>query len=150
LILADLDLLRNINNTYGHLAGDAVLRGVADVFREHLREVDVPARFGGEEFAILLPETTIGDALVIAERVRAAVAETPFHSSTAKTPIWATVSIGVAAFPRDGRESSDLIHQADIAVYRAKLDGRNRVVEAVPDDALVPGQHLALVADAAR
>src|ERR671915_2129123 len=69
LIMADLDLLREINNTYGHLAGDAVLRGIADVFRAMLRHYDVPARFGGEEFSILLPETTPEEALEIAERI---------------------------------------------------------------------------------
>ena len=75
LIMADLDLLREINNTYGHLAGDAVLKGIAEVFREQLRHYDVPARFGGEEFAILLPETEPEQALEIAERIRRAVAE---------------------------------------------------------------------------
>ncbi len=75
LIMADLDLLRDINNTYGHLAGDAVLRGIAEVFRGELRHYDVPARFGGEEFCILLPETTPEVALEIAERIRSAVAD---------------------------------------------------------------------------
>ena len=72
--MADLDLLRDINNTYGHLAGDAVLQGIAEVFRSHLRHYDVPARFGGEEFAILLPETTPEQAFEIAERIRRTVA----------------------------------------------------------------------------
>ena len=75
LIMADLDLLRDINNTYGHLAGDAVLKGIAEVFRAQLRHYDVPARFGGEEFSILLPETPPDQALEIAERIRRAVAE---------------------------------------------------------------------------
>ena len=74
LVMADLDLLRDINNTYGHLAGDAVLQGIAEVFRSHLRHYDVPARFGGEEFAILLPETTPEQAFEIAERIRRTVA----------------------------------------------------------------------------
>ena len=128
LMMADLDLLREINNSYGHLAGDAVIRGVADVFRQQLRHFDVPARFGGEEFSILLPETPIEQALEIAERVRRAVAAELFEVSTSSDPIRATVSIGVATFPGDGGDQNELIHQADLAVYRAKLQGRNRVL----------------------
>ena len=103
LIMADLDLLRDINNTYGHLAGDAVLKGIAEVFRAELRHYDVPARFGGEEFAILLPETPPEQALEIAERIRRAVAERLFDVETSSEPIRATVSIGVAGYPKDGR-----------------------------------------------
>ena len=73
IVLADLDLLRDVNNTHGHLAGDAVLRGVADVLRSQLRPFDIPGRFGGEEFAIALPEASHEEALAIAERIRAAV-----------------------------------------------------------------------------
>jgi diguanylate cyclase (GGDEF)-like protein len=98
LLMADLDLLRDINNTYGHLAGDAVLAGVAKVFREQLREYDVPARFGGEEFSILLPETTPDKAAEIAERIRRAVAATDFDVSTSSEPIRATISLGIASY----------------------------------------------------
>ncbi len=130
LIMADLDLLRDINNTYGHLAGDAVLEGIADVFRQQLRQYDVPARFGGEEFAILLPETPPEEALEIAERIRRAVAERAFEVETSSEPIHATVSMGVAGFPKDGADANELVHHADLAVYRAKLQGRNRVLGA--------------------
>ena len=130
VIMADLDLLRDINNTYGHLAGDAVLAGVAQVFREQLRDYDVPARFGGEEFSILLPETAPQEALEIAERIRRAVAACEFEVETSSEPIHATVSLGVASFPRDGADANELVHQADLAVYRAKLQGRNRVLDA--------------------
>ncbi len=130
LLMADLDLLREINNTYGHLAGDAVLAGIAKIFRELLREYDVPARFGGEEFAILLPETAPPEAVEIAERIRHAVARASFEVETSSEPIRATVSIGVAGFPRDGLDANELVHQADLAVYRAKLQGRNRVLDA--------------------
>jgi diguanylate cyclase (GGDEF)-like protein len=136
--MADLDLLREINNTYGHLAGDAVLMGIAKVFRSHLRHYDVPARFGGEEFCILLPETPVEEALEIAERIRKAVSETPFEVETSSQPIRATVSIGVAAFPRDGVDANELIHQADLAVYRAKLQGRNRVLDASAEPLAAP------------
>src|SRR4051794_58888 len=138
LIMADLDLLRDINNTYGHLAGDAVLQGIAEVFRAQLRHYDVPARFGGEEFAILLPETPPEQAFEIAERIRRTVAERAFDVETSSEPIRATVSIGVAGFPRDGSDANELIHQADLAVYRAKLQGRNRVLDASSEPLLMP------------
>jgi diguanylate cyclase (GGDEF)-like protein/putative nucleotidyltransferase with HDIG domain len=130
LIMADLDLLRDINNTYGHLAGDAVLRGIAEVFRQQLRHYDVPARFGGEEFSILLPETPPDQAYEIADRIRRAVAAKLFEVETSSEPIRATISMGVAGFPRDGHDMNELVHQADLAVYRAKLQGRNRVLDA--------------------
>jgi diguanylate cyclase (GGDEF)-like protein/putative nucleotidyltransferase with HDIG domain len=138
LVMADLDLLRDINNTYGHLAGDAVLQGIAEVFRSQLRHYDVPARFGGEEFAILLPETPPEQAFEIAERIRRTVAERSFDVETSSEPIRATVSIGVAGFPRDGADANELIHQADLAVYRAKLQGRNRVLDASSEPLLMP------------
>ncbi|HEV8601891.1 MAG TPA: diguanylate cyclase [Gaiellaceae bacterium] len=138
LIMADLDLLRDINNSYGHLAGDAVLKGIAEVFRMHLRHYDVPARFGGEEFSILLPETTAEEAFEIAERIRKEVAARAFDVETSSQPIRATISIGVAAFPRDGQDANELIHQADLAVYRAKLQGRNRVLDATSEPLAVP------------
>ena len=138
LIMADLDLLRDINNSYGHLAGDAVLKGIAEVFRTYLRHYDVPARFGGEEFSILLPETTTEEALEIAERIRAAVSARTFDVETSSQPIRATISLGVASFPRDGTDANELIHQADLAVYRAKLQGRNRVLDASAEPLAVP------------
>jgi diguanylate cyclase (GGDEF)-like protein/putative nucleotidyltransferase with HDIG domain len=138
LIMADLDLLRDINNTYGHLAGDAVLKGIAETFRTQLRHYDVPARFGGEEFAILLPETPPEQAFEIAERIRRAVAASATDVETSSEPIRATVSIGVAAYPRDGVDANELIHQADLAVYRAKLQGRNRVLDASSEPLVVP------------
>src|SRR4051812_18750618 len=130
LIMADLDLLRDINNTYGHLAGDAVLRGISEVFRQQLRHYDVPARFGGEEFSILLPETPPDQAFEIADRIRRNVAAKLFEVETSSEPIRATISMGVAGFPRDGGDMNELVHQADLAVYRAKLQGRNRVLDA--------------------
>jgi diguanylate cyclase (GGDEF)-like protein/putative nucleotidyltransferase with HDIG domain len=138
LIMADLDLLREINNTYGHLAGDAVLKGIAEVFRAELRHFDVPARFGGEEFSILLPETPPEQALEIAERIRRAVAEKRFDVETSSDPIRATVSIGVSGYPKHAQDPNALIHQADLAVYRAKLQGRNRVLGASSEPLLMP------------
>ncbi|MGH3131485.1 MAG: bifunctional diguanylate cyclase/phosphohydrolase, partial [Gaiellaceae bacterium] len=146
LIMADLDLLRDINNNYGHLAGDAVLKGIAEVFRAQLRHYDVPARFGGEEFSILLPETPPEQALEIAERIRRAVAQRTFDVETSSEPIRATVSIGVAGFPKDAVDSNELIHQADLAVYRAKLQGRNRVLSASSEPLLIPAERSARLA----
>jgi diguanylate cyclase (GGDEF)-like protein/putative nucleotidyltransferase with HDIG domain len=136
LIMADLDLLRDINNTYGHLAGDAVLRGIAEVFRQQLRHYDVPARFGGEEFSILLPETPPEEALEIADRIRRAVSDLRYEVDTSSDPIRATISMGVANYPRDGSDMNELVHQADLAVYRAKLQGRNRVLDASDESLL--------------
>jgi diguanylate cyclase (GGDEF)-like protein/putative nucleotidyltransferase with HDIG domain len=128
IVVADLDLLREINNGYGHLAGDEVLRGVAEVFRRTLRADDIAARFGGEEFSIILPGTSREEALQIAERLRARIAETPFAIEMSEQPLSATVSMGVAAFPADATTANELFHLADLAVYRAKVAGRNRVV----------------------
>jgi len=128
LLMADLDFLRNINNTHGHLAGDVVIKGIADILREQLRRYDVASRFGGEEFSVLLPETPHAQALQIAERIRTAVAERLFEVDTAPEPIRATLSIGVATCPEDATGAKELVHEADIAVYAAKAGGRNRVV----------------------
>lgn len=137
VIMADLDLLRDINNAYGHLAGDAVLRGIAGVFQANLRHSDVPARFGGEEFALLLPDTGPLQALEIAERIRRTVAERGFEVETSSEPIQATVSMGIASYPKDGSDPNELIHQADLAVYRAKLQGRNRALPASSEPELL-------------
>jgi len=152
VLMVDLDLLREINNSYGHLAGDAVLNGVAEVFGSQLRHYDVAARFGGEEFTILLPETPVEQAVEIAERIRRAVADRAFSVSTSSEPIRATISIGIATSPNDGTDQNALIHQADLAVYRAKLQGRNRVqaasLEAVVLAPSLPGHLQAATADA--
>jgi diguanylate cyclase (GGDEF)-like protein len=126
VILADLDLLRETNNTHGHLAGDAVICGVADTIKSVLRDYDVPSRFGGEEFAIILPETGHDDALAIAERVRAAIEQTAFVLPNGRGAITATISIGISSYP-DHQSSQELISSADLALYRAKALGRNQV-----------------------
>jgi diguanylate cyclase (GGDEF)-like protein/putative nucleotidyltransferase with HDIG domain len=146
IVMADLDLLRDINNAYGHLAGDAVLQGIAEIFRKQLRHYDVPARFGGEEFAILLPETPPEQAFEIAERIRRAVADQRFEVETSSEPIRATVSMGVAGIPKDSADANELIHQADLAVYRAKLQGRNRVLGASSEPLLIPNERKARLA----
>ncbi len=139
VIMADLDLLRNINNNYGHLAGDAVLRGVARVITNGLREYDLAARFGGEEFAIVLPETDSADAHAVAQRLRKGVEDARFEVATTPEPLQATLSLGVASYPAHGQTPSEVVHQADLAVYYAKLRGRNRVwVSSAESAALRP------------
>ncbi len=130
VVMADLDLLRNINNTYGHLAGDAVLAGVGRIIRESAREYDIAARFGGEEFSIVLLEAGSTEAHSFAERLRAAVESAAFEVSTSPKPVHVTMSLGIACFPDDGTTLNGLVHQADVAVYQAKLKGRNCVVSA--------------------
>lgn len=130
LLMVDLDHLREINNAHGHLAGDVVIRGIADVFREELRRYDVPARFGGDEFCILLPATPPFEAVRIAERIRSAVAERSFIAEGTSDPLRVTVSIGLAASPEDARTRQELVHRADLAAYRAKAAGGNRCITA--------------------
>jgi diguanylate cyclase (GGDEF)-like protein len=129
VLMTDLDFLRNINNNFGHLAGDAVIRGIAGVIRGELRRYDIAARFGGEEFSVLLPSTSPEQALEIAERIRRAVEAARFEEETVAEPLSATLSIGIAAYPRDALDAKGLVHAADIAVYEAKALGRNRVID---------------------
>ena len=125
LVMADMDYLRRVNNVYGHLAGDVVLRGVAQILQDYSREYDIVARFGGEEFAILMPETKPDQAYEVIEAMRASIEEKEFSVSTSETPIKVTMSFGVAGRLEQDMTADDLIHQADLAVYRAKQEGRN-------------------------
>lgn len=136
IIMADLDLLRNINNTYGHLAGDEVLIGVARVLKQSVRDYDVVARFGGEEFAILLPETTIQQAYERAEHIRKAIEGTEFTVPTSVSPIRATMSFGIACRESFSQTADEITHKADTALYHSKLSGRNRAF-AIAKDAYV-------------
>lgn len=128
IIMADLDLLRNINNTYGHLAGDVVIAGIAAIIRQETRDYDIAARFGGEEYAIVLPNTTSEMARSVAERLRRNVEAQLFQVPNTGVEIRATISIGVAAMPENGESAQELIHEADVALYQAKYRGRNQVV----------------------
>lgn len=130
LLMCDLDYLRNINNTYGHQAGDVVLAGIANVIRRNVREVDVAARFGGEEFVIVLSDTDGERARFVAEAIRGEIEQARFDVGHQDGPIGATISIGAASFPWDGESTEQLTRQADLAVYQAKRDGRNRVAVA--------------------
>lgn len=127
VVMADVDLLRNINNNYGHLAGDTVLMGIADTLREFVRDYDIVARFGGEEYAILMPETTLTQALPLVEKLRETITNAAFEVSTSVTPLKATMSFGVAEREFHGQAAEQIIHNADLAVYRSKSTTRNRV-----------------------
>jgi diguanylate cyclase (GGDEF)-like protein len=125
--LLDLDRFKQVNDTYGHLLGDEVLRGIADAMTGVLREYDLAGRFGGEEFVMLLPQTRAPDALRIAERVRAHIARLSI-TGPAGERIQVTVSIGVAALDAGSkRELTELLAAADAALYRAKASGRDQV-----------------------
>ncbi|TPE54327.1 diguanylate cyclase [Maribrevibacterium harenarium] len=125
LAVLDIDRFKSINDTWGHLAGDKVLRLVPRQAQTALRKQDVLFRYGGEEFVLLLPALSLEQALATAERVRAAVEQTPFNMNG--EPVSITISIGVSLF--DGNESSEeLFARADKNLYRAKTEGRNRVI----------------------
>ena len=126
VILADLDLLRNINNTYGHLAGDEVLIGIAHAIKKAVRDYDVVCRFGGEEFALLLPETTLAQAFERAEVIRRTVEGMEFTVPTSINPIRATLSLGIAHRENFIQTEEEITHNADLALYHSKLSGRNR------------------------
>jgi diguanylate cyclase (GGDEF)-like protein len=128
LLVLDLDHFKAVNDTYGHPSGDAVLQRVADLLRASTRDPDIPARYGGEEMVVILPETMLRPALEVAERIRAAVEATRFDHEGRTIDL--TVSIGVSACPECVDDPADLLRAADDALYQAKRDGRNRVATA--------------------
>jgi len=129
LVLVDLDHFKEVNDTHGHAGGDEVLRAVADVLAEVCRDVDLAARVGGEEFAILLPETDAHGAERVAERARGRIAE-DHHRAPSGAGFRITASAGVASLGREVTSGEGLLQAADDALYRAKGEGRNRVVAA--------------------
>jgi diguanylate cyclase (GGDEF)-like protein len=128
-IMLDIDHFKKVNDTYGHAAGDEVLRMIAQRCRENLRVVDILGRYGGEEFAIILPETDLTTAHHIAERLRQRLTEKPII--TDRLTIAVTISLGVSAAESDTFDVAALLNQADAALYQAKQAGRNRVMVSV-------------------
>ncbi|CBL46855.1 Hypothetical protein HDN1F_32720 [gamma proteobacterium HdN1] len=126
LIMFDLDFFKNVNDTYGHLGGDAVLCAVSAVIKNSVRENDIAGRYGGEEFGILLPNTPESGAMIVAERIRASIEATtiPFEDYE----IRATASLGVTEYKATVPDCENLIARADAALYKAKEAGRNRVI----------------------
>jgi diguanylate cyclase (GGDEF)-like protein len=134
LVMLDLDDLKEVNDRHGHHAGDAVLRGVAETLRASIRRIDVAARYGGDEFVALLPETDPTGGWVVAEKIRLAMAGRPIPGVTL-TP---TVSLGVVAYPSDGRSADTLMVSADRAMYVAKRGGKDRVARAGREASVIP------------
>lgn len=130
LIMIDADKFKHYNDTNGHILGDEALIKMAKLMKTHCRETDKPARFGGEEFAILLPRTTKEEAVVLAERIRKAIEDAVFVNQEKQPGGNFTASLGVASYPEDCTDAETLINAADKALYKAKEKGRNRVETA--------------------
>ncbi len=124
VIMVDLDDFKKFNDTFGHPSGDEALKLLAKILQDNSRKIDVIARYGGEEFTLILPHTDKEDAIIIAERIRQAAEKYDFSGTQL------TVSIGIASFDADAQNKEDLIRKADLALYRAKREGKNRVVLA--------------------
>jgi diguanylate cyclase (GGDEF)-like protein len=124
VVMFDVDHFKRLNDTFGHAAGDEVLREIALLARETVRDVDTVARYGGEEFVLILPNTNAQGGRQIAERLREAIARTPFGHETRLLQV--TASFGVAELTGEVREEGDLLRRADEALYEAKRRGRNR------------------------
>lgn len=131
LMIVDLDRFKTVNDTYGHPTGNRALCYIAMLLQETLRESDLPARFGGEEFVVLCPETGLDAALAVAERIRRTVEAHPLPITDTQR-IHLTLSIGVAVYPTDAESESELIQRADAALLLAKRAGRNQVCAAPP------------------
>jgi diguanylate cyclase (GGDEF)-like protein len=132
LVMLDIDKFKSVNDTYGHQQGDRVLVEVARVLRRLSRDVDLPARYGGEEMAVVLPQTDLAGAEQQAERMRAAIESMGIQRLDGQGQLPITASFGVASFPGEGVDKSALVAAADAALYRAKRAGRNKVERAEP------------------
>jgi diguanylate cyclase (GGDEF)-like protein len=128
LAMLDIDDFKLFNDTEGHLSGDEVLKNIANIAKESTRVIDIMARFGGEEFAIIMPQTEKDEAFFVAERIRKSVREQLFHTWTYFPKERITVTVGVATFPSDGKGMKDLIQNADRALYKGKKDGKDRTL----------------------
>lgn len=129
LIMLDIDDFKAFNDSFGHVRGDEVLKGVSAVIRRNLREMDIAARYGGEEFVVVLPETEMDGAVVLGERIRQGV-ESMQWQAEGERPVVRTVSVGVAEYPKAARTPLRLLEAADKAMYSAKRAGKNRVATA--------------------
>lgn len=128
LVIFDIDHFKKYNDANGHLLGDEALKKIATIFKNNIRVSDTVVRYGGEEFALILPDTERNAARMVAERIRLHVENTRFEGEEALPLRNMTISAGVACFPEDAEEEADLIHKADNALYEAKQTGRNKVV----------------------
>ncbi|WP_166266601.1 GGDEF domain-containing protein [Marinobacter caseinilyticus] len=128
VVLVDLDLFKRVNDSYGHDAGDTVLRQFSELMQTVVRQTDIPARWGGEEFLILLPDTSLLQALTLAERLRDEVEHTPFMFDGQRLPV--TISAGVCSITQS-ESVNQLLRQVDINLYEAKQNGRNQIAPRV-------------------
>jgi diguanylate cyclase (GGDEF)-like protein len=126
ILFIDLDHLKPINDTYGHMSGSSVIRAAAGIIREAVREIDIPIRYGGDEFVVILLGATSSKGVLVAERIRQKVADHNFKMEDGSTA-HVTASIGVAAYPEHGKSRSDLLRMADESMYKSKRAGKNRV-----------------------
>jgi diguanylate cyclase (GGDEF)-like protein len=131
-MLLDIDDFKSVNDTYGHQQGDLVLIEVGRVLRALSRDIDEPSRYGGEEMAVVLPQTDVAGAELLAERMRAAVAGIEIERLDGGGRLQVTASFGVASLPSNASDKDSLIAEADAALYRAKRSGKNRVGRAEP------------------
>lgn len=127
VVLLDIDRFKSINDNYGHDGGDIVLKHLSEVLKQNLRKRDILGRWGGEEFIVILPDTPIDRALIVAERLRKSVESNP----AANGLIQHTISLGVATFMQHGKTMEKLIKNVDTALYQAKKTGRNKVIKAI-------------------
>ncbi len=128
LMMLDIDGFKKVNDNFGHLQGDEVLKEVGQILKRICRQVDIISRYGGEEFTIILPQTDLEGAFILAERIRMVVKNYAF--GTKKVPINLTVSVGVANYPESAKSQLDIMKEVDKALYKAKADGKNRVCRA--------------------
>jgi len=128
LMMIDLDNFKPINDTFGHLVGDTVLKQAASLIKKNTRGCDLVARYGGDEFSVILPETTEEEALVVAYRIREAIDEFNFETSKGKSISDLSVTIGLSSLPDKSKDKKELIDTADNALYKGKANGKNRVV----------------------
>jgi diguanylate cyclase (GGDEF)-like protein len=130
VLMMDLDNFKEINDRYGHVAGDAVLRGVGEAILSVTRREDVAARYGGEEFAVILPGLDAARGEAVGDRIRRLVEERTQDVEGLARPLRVTLSVGVSAYPEHGEDHQLLLERADAALYRAKRSGKNRVCGA--------------------
>lgn len=128
VLVLDIDYFKAVNDTYGHDAGDDVLREFSLRLKKSIRGIDLACRYGGEEFVVVMPDTDMAVAAAVAERVRRGIATEPFPIDNGKRSVQVTISIGLAGLSNPTDRAADILKRADQALYRAKRDGRNRVV----------------------
>jgi len=142
LVFFDLDYFKRVNDTYGHQAGSKLLAEVGRLLLGTLRSTDVPVRYGGDEFVVLLPETSKDQAMECAKRLRSEISHWKFLAEEPYGPLQITASLGVASFPDDARAPDELLRRADDAMYRVKAERRDGVAAALPQQTAVPEQSL--------